>query len=193
MCVNILFCSVINIVVYFMIISMKKPIFFLLLSALLHAEQAEEPMIEAPSLPPQPEWHMEEKPKTHFSYFSVGTCGPLIPYLPEVSIGWRKLDSRHVWDVQGGGSLLLGSYAWGQASYLYYFLPNTGTYSTPYCGLGLTVGYSRSGGVDFRKHPYYGNIPFTMGCQWGKEGKNQFFQVQFTPLFITTLSYGVGY
>src|SRR5690242_18832576 len=101
---------------------MKKPIFFLILTALLHAEQAEEPMIAAPSLPPQPEWSVEEKPKTYFSYFSVGTCGP-IPYLPEVAIGWRKLDSRHAWDVQGGGSLLSGSYAWGQVSYLYYFLP----------------------------------------------------------------------
>lgn len=175
---------------------MKKSIFlFLIASTLVRAEEAEEPVIETSSIPSRPEWIVEVKPKANFSYFSLGTCGFVLPIMPEVAIGCRKLGSKHVWDVQGGVSLIPYTYAWGQASYLYYFLPNTGTYSTPYMGAGLTAGYGNVGmGIDgTRRAGIYGNLPLTMGYQWGDKGKNQFFQVQFTPFLITTLSYGVGF
>lgn len=176
---------------------MKKFIFlFLIASTLVHAEQAEEPVIAPPSLPPQPEWNVEVKPKTNFSYFSLGTCGFVLPVMPEVAIGCRKLNSHHVWDVQGGVCIIPHTYAWGQLSYLYYFLPNTGAYSTPYMGAGLTAGYTKLGIMNIdapSSHGIYWNLPVTMGYQWGDKGKNQFFQVQFTPVVITTLSYGVGF
>jgi hypothetical protein len=169
---------------------MKNAIYlFLVVTALL---QAEEPVNEIPNTPVI---ELEEKPQAFFSYFSLGSCGFALPIGPEASVGWRKLNSRHVWDVHGGSSLVMGRYFWGQISYLYYFLPNTGTYSSPYCGVGLTVGHSRLRDYDpqLRNLKVYGNIPFTMGYQWGKNRTNQFFQIQFTPILITTLSYGVGF
>lgn len=169
---------------------MKKTISaFLIAFSLL---QSEEPTMV---LPNEPVFDLEEKPQSFFSYFSLGTCGFLVPVGPEVSVGWRKLNARHVWDVQGGASLVMGRYVWGQISYLYYFLPNSGSYSAPYCGIGLTVGYANLRDFDpsFRRIPVYGNLPFTMGYQWGKDRINQFFQIQFTPILTTTLSYGVGF
>jgi len=184
---------------------------FLILVGILRAETAGEPqldisnavvfdttllLIEEPKLETAgPAFDLEIKEKKYFSYFSLGTCGFVLPIGPEFSIGWRKLNSRHAWDVQGGASLMLARYFWGQVSYLHFFLPTTGSYSSPYLGVGITVGHMRQYTNDYiaKKIPVYGNIPVTIGYQFGKEERNQFFQVQFTPLLITTLSYGVGF
>lgn len=131
--------------------------------------------------------------KKYFSYFSLGTCGFALPFRPELSVGARKLGTHNAWDFQAGSSLMV-QYFWAQSSYLYYFIPTTGSYSSPYLGVGLTVGYSKF--YDFaasKRFNGYANIPFTMGYQWGEKKRDQFFQIQFTPFFITTLSYGVGF
>lgn len=140
---------------------------------------------------------LREKQPTHFKYFSFGGCGLFLPIFPEIAFGCRKANSHHVWDVQAGASVTL-RYFWGQASYLYYFLPNQGTYNTPYLGIGLTISHV---GNSFNKvpmlyQPKYAvlpNLPITVGYQWSKNDQNQFLQLQVTPFAITTFSYGVGF
>jgi hypothetical protein len=138
---------------------------------------------------------LEEKQPANFKYFSFGGCGVFLPISPEIALGCRKLNSHHVWDVQAGTSVIL-PYFWGQASYLYHFLPNQGTYSTPYLGFGLTlahIGKSSKLGLNRKLPPVCPNFPVTIGYQWGKDHQNQFLQLQVTPFAITTLSYGVGF
>lgn len=160
-----------------------KKLAFIFLTALLCAEEIS---LDQPI----------EEQATKFGYFSFGGCGWVLPiFSPEASVGLRKLTNKHAWDVQSGASLM-GRYFWGQVSYLHFFIPtNTAEYASPYLGIGLSGGYANLKDFDyqFRKNSPYINIPITVGFQWGEKGRNQFFQIQFSPLLITTASFGVGF
>lgn len=166
---------------------MNKLIYFFSLFAVALTAQETTPSIE--------QTISEESLKPVFGYFALGGCGFVLPVLsPEAAIGIRKLTAKHAWDIQSGGSLM-GRYFWGQASYLYFFLPtNKTSYSSPYLGVGLSGGYSRLKEFNIaRKSTGYVNVPITVGFQWGEHKRNQFFQIQFSPLLITTASFGVGF
>ncbi|MBX7067181.1 MAG: hypothetical protein K1X28_08120 [Parachlamydiales bacterium] len=159
-----------------------KKFAFIFLTALLCAEET------AVSL--------EKEQATKFGYFSFGGCGWVLPVMsPEAAVGLRKLTAKHAWDIQSGASLT-GTYVWGQVSYLHFFIPtNTSSYASPYLGIGLSGGYARLKDLDYsfnRNSPYI-NVPITVGFQWGENQRNQFFQIQFSPLLITTASFGVGF
>jgi hypothetical protein len=165
---------------------MKKIVYlFSLFAFVLTAQETKIPIEQSVS---------EDSKKTVFGYFALGGCGFVLPVLsPEAAVGIRKLTAKHAWDVQSGSSLM-GKYFWGQASYLHFFLPtNKSSYSSPYLGIGLSGGYSRLREFNISKSTSYVNVPITVGFQWGENQRNQFFQIQFSPLLITTASFGVGF
>lgn len=169
---------------------MKKIVYlFSLFAFVLTAQETKIPIEQSVS---------EESKKAVFGYFALGGCGFVLPVLsPEAAVGIRKLTAKHAWDIQSGSSLM-GKYFWGQASYLHFFLPtNKPSYSSPYLGVGLSGGYSRikefTVSRKFKEYTGYINTPITVGFQWGENQRNQFFQIQFSPLLITTASFGVGF
>src|SRR5580658_6057215 len=76
----------------------------------------------------------QEERKKFFNYFGIGGCGLGLPLIPEATIGCRKLNAHHVWDVNGGGSPF--GFLYGQVSYLYFPQPSSGLYF----GVGITGG-----------------------------------------------------
>lgn len=181
---------------------MKPILAFLLGATLLHAEPTP---LDAPS---PPEMGIPEIPanlpsdKRFFTYFGIGGSGLAIPFLPEASIGCRKLHSHHVWDVSGGGSpfgLLYDqvAYLYGQVSYLYFPVPSSGFY----LGAGLTVGVTKNlnlldpffGSRRYHSAMPYVNLPISVGHQFANNNNYRFIQFQITPLLTTTISYGIGF
>ncbi len=161
---------------------------FLVPTLLVFAEETVLPVIEETT-------PLEKIEKPLFGYFALGGCGFVLPIMsPEVAVGLRKLTAKHAWDIQAGASLQ-GMYVWGQVSYLHFFLPtNQSSYSSPYLGIGLSGGYANK--IEYfenNKSAPYLNLPITVGFQWGENQRNQFFQIQFSPLLITTASLGIGF
>lgn len=178
---------------------MKKILTFFLATAALHADPPRQdvpspPAVEIPEIP-----ITLSADKPFFTYFGIGGSGLAIPILPEASIGCRKLNSHHVWDVSGGGSpfgLLYGqvSYLYGQVSYLYFPQPSSGFY----LGAGFTAGVTKNLSNPFffgttKSFVPFVNLPISVGHQFANNKKYRFIQFQITPILTTTITYGIGF
>lgn len=162
---------------------MKKSILLLITVSLFAHEEAE----------------LDLTPKKSFTYLNTGLGGPIPSvFLPDISWGWRKLHSHHVFDVNFG--IVIAPLFYGQVSYLYYPTPSKGFYF----GAGLAAGVFLVGGEALRSGPLirmdlpfafpYVNLPLTLGYQISKTNKRiQFIQFQATPLGTATVSYGFGF
>ena len=113
----------------------------------------------------------------------------------DLGVGHRKIGLHLAWDTVIGCDLNKHSQLiYFQNSCLYYPNRTSGIYS----GLGLTLGVSNFNYPLFstgrsrksERSPYL-NIPVTIGYQYeAKSAKNRFVQLQVTPLYTATLSYG---
>lgn len=134
--------------------------------------------------------------KKAFLYGGIAANGFIVPTNPEVSIGIRKLNSHHVYDVNLSSFILLMNTdrikfptgIVGQLNYLFYPQVSEGRYF----GIGVTGGFSQFSHSIFHQSFYF-NIPITIGYQFKEPQKHTFIQVQMTPLVTTTVTYGVEF
>jgi|GEM_PF-6145479 len=107
-----------------------------------------------------------------FRYVDLGLY---FPYGPTAALGFRKLNSHHVWDFKVGTAMFLTYY--GECSYLYFPKQNEGVYF----GAGVLGGVSAFsglvpfGGTSKGVEPLYFDLPLTLGYQFStKKEKMQF-------------------
>lgn len=152
------------------------------------------------------------KSKINFSYFSMGVTGNIWEewnsLSPDPFLGWRHFFySGCALDVGVGMcSVIPGLFGnnpefdrvmfYGQASCLLYlqhlhkFRETSALLGGLYTGAGFTCGFMIGGAYD----RWWVNIPVTFGYQFTSgKGSSRFIQLQVTPLFSGTLSYGFGF
>jgi len=137
---------------------------------------------------------------SHFRYFSTGitanTQDEIRSVAPDLFVGVRHSIAPGFAIDAGGGSCFTNNrdfasvICYGQASFLVYpdyFIGSDPFNGGTYLGVGFTAGIITSGGTWF-------NVPATLGYQFiSDKGNPQFMQIQLTPLYSGTVSYGFGF